>query len=176
MAGGDKKGEIKRHDTSITTERRRTPPEYRIQAWQTLRTQISQWPLLGFKSDLEKGLVNSKLGVPLLVKCTHEKNLTKGQEKNKGSGTGQKGSSQSPKQQKGKLKCRHYFLDCSICSDPKVEPKERRWVNKAGGSRVEGSEGQRRQESLGGKCWGTPEVGVPELEEDTKAVGPELNG
>lgn len=73
MAGGDEKGEIKRHDTSITTERRRIPPEYRIQAWQTLRTQISRWPLLGFKSDLEKGHVNSKLGVPLLVKCTHEK-------------------------------------------------------------------------------------------------------
>lgn len=34
------------------------------------RTQSSRWPLLGFKSDLEKGLVNSKLGVSLLLKCT----------------------------------------------------------------------------------------------------------
>lgn len=34
------------------------------------RTQSSRWPLLGFKSDLRTGLVNSKLGVSLLLKCT----------------------------------------------------------------------------------------------------------
>lgn len=108
----------------------------------------------------------------------NEKKLTKGQEKNKCSGTGQEGSSQSPKQQMGKLRHKHYFLDCSICSGPRVKSKERRrWVNRASGNRQQdgGSEGQRRQES-GRQGLGDTRRGGAELEEDTKAVDPELNG